>query len=228
VEGSSWRSGGAGGIAGVDMNRLKTDVLDTCEAGLAGKRVLEQTIDHLKENWPDRRRAKVAVRQLDAVAKCMQKQATTMSCKIGMAVAFKHHMQAQRQQPAAVAQTLGVRSPTLFPTRPVPGSPKSAQGVRAYPKSPGMLFPVSYSLHRHVNCGPGRCISFDVCGPICSSIWMQQLFWFTRTRQRVGLSKGADRLVAFIFVRENENVRSKKCSFKKGTEELAEAGSEAL
>jgi hypothetical protein len=36
----------------------------------------------------------------------------------------------------------------------------------------------------------------------------------------------ADRLVAFIFVRENENVRGKKCSFKKGTETMAEAGSE--
>ena len=27
-------------------------------------------MDHLKENWPDRRRAQVALRQLDAVAKC--------------------------------------------------------------------------------------------------------------------------------------------------------------
>ena len=36
----------------------------------------------------------------------------------------------------------------------------------------------------------------------------------------------ADRLVAFIFVRENENVRGKKCSFKKGTEAMAESGSE--
>ena len=36
----------------------------------------------------------------------------------------------------------------------------------------------------------------------------------------------ADRLVAFIFVRENENIRGKKCSFKKGTEAQAEAGSE--
>ena len=43
------------------MSRLKQDVLDSCEVGLAGKRVLEQTIDNLKENWTDPRRAKVVV-----------------------------------------------------------------------------------------------------------------------------------------------------------------------
>ena len=36
----------------------------------------------------------------------------------------------------------------------------------------------------------------------------------------------SNRLVAFIFVRENNSVRGKKCLFKKGTEELAEAGIE--
>ena len=32
------------------MNRLKQDVLDSCEVGLAGKRVLEQTIENLKDD----------------------------------------------------------------------------------------------------------------------------------------------------------------------------------
>ena len=59
------------------MNRSKQEVLNTCEAGLASKRVLEQTMEHMKENWSDRRRAQMALRQLDAVAKCMEKQATT-------------------------------------------------------------------------------------------------------------------------------------------------------
>ena len=38
------------------MNRLKHEVLDSCVAWLAGKRVLEQTMENMKENWPDRRR----------------------------------------------------------------------------------------------------------------------------------------------------------------------------
>ena len=103
--GSSWRSGGAGGTAEVAMNHTKQAVLDTCVAGLAGQQVLEQTMEHMKENWPDVRRARVALRQLDAVAKCMEKQATTMACKIGMSMALKHRKKMQCQQPAAVAQT---------------------------------------------------------------------------------------------------------------------------
>ena len=63
MRGSSWRGGGAGGIAVFAMNRSKQEVLDTCEAGLAGKRVLEQTMEQMKENWPDRRRAKIALRK---------------------------------------------------------------------------------------------------------------------------------------------------------------------
>ena len=43
MEGSSWRSGGAGGIAGVAMKHSKQEVLDTCVARLAGKQVLEET-----------------------------------------------------------------------------------------------------------------------------------------------------------------------------------------
>ena len=105
VGGSSWRSGGAGGTAEVAMNHTKQAVLDTCVAGLAGQQVLEQTMEHMKENWPDVRRARVALRQLDAVAKCMEKQATTMACKIGMSMALKHRKKMQCQQPAAVAQT---------------------------------------------------------------------------------------------------------------------------
>ena len=87
------------------MNHTKQAVLDTCVAGLAGQQVLEQTMEHMKENWPDVRRARVALRQLDAVAKCMEKQATTMACKIGMSMALKHRKKMQCQQPAAVAQT---------------------------------------------------------------------------------------------------------------------------
>ena len=103
--GSFWRSGGAGGIAGFAMTRSKQEVLDTCEAGLAGKRVLEETMEHTRDNWPDRRRAQVALRQLDAVAKCMENEATTMACEIGMAVALKHRVKMQCQRPAAEAQT---------------------------------------------------------------------------------------------------------------------------
>ena len=103
--GLSWCSGGAGGIPGVAMNRLKQDVLDSCEVGLAGKRVLEQTIENLKENWTDPRRAKVVVRHLDAVAQSLEPQSTTMACKIGMGYALKHRRKMQCQQPAAVAQT---------------------------------------------------------------------------------------------------------------------------
>ena len=55
VGGASWCSRGAVGMAGLAMSRTKQDVLDTGEAGLAGKRVLEQTMEHMKENWPDRR-----------------------------------------------------------------------------------------------------------------------------------------------------------------------------
>ena len=97
----SWCSGGAGGIPGVAMNRLKQDVLDSCEVGLAGKRVLEQTIENVKENWTDPRRAKVVVRQLDAVAQSLELQATTVACKIGMAFALKHRMKTQCQRPAS-------------------------------------------------------------------------------------------------------------------------------
>ena len=110
--GSSWRSGGAGGIAGFAMQRSKQEVLDTCKAGLAGKRVLEESMEHMTENWPDRRRAKMVLRQLDAVATCMKKQATTMACKIGMAYALKHRMQMQCQRPAEVEQLLCDRLPT--------------------------------------------------------------------------------------------------------------------
>jgi hypothetical protein len=87
------------------MNRLKQDVLDSCEVGLAGKRVLEETIENVKENWPDPRRAKVVVRQLDAVAQSMGLQSTTMACKVGMAVALKHRMKTECQRPAEVAST---------------------------------------------------------------------------------------------------------------------------
>ena len=87
------------------MNRLKQDVLDSCEVGLAGKRVLEQTIENVKENWTDPRRAKVVVRQLDAVAQCMQQQATTVACRIGMAKALKLRIKTDSQRPAEVANT---------------------------------------------------------------------------------------------------------------------------
>ena len=97
--GSSWRSGGAGGIAGVAMNRSKQEVLDTCVAGLTGKQVLEETMEHMRESWTDRRRANLALRQLGAVANLMEKQATTMVCKIGMAFALKHRMKMQQQRP---------------------------------------------------------------------------------------------------------------------------------
>ena len=68
------------------MSHRKQEVLDTCAAGLAGKQVLEETMEHMRESWTDRRRANLALRQLGAVANLMEKQATTMACKNGMAV----------------------------------------------------------------------------------------------------------------------------------------------
>ena len=49
----------------------------------------------------------MALRQLDAVAKCMEIQeiqATTMACKIGMAFCLQQRMKMQQQRPAQVAQ----------------------------------------------------------------------------------------------------------------------------
>ena len=114
------------------MNRLKTDMLDTCEAGLAGKRALDETMQHMKENWPDRRQANMVLRQLDAVAKCMEKQSTTMACKIGMAYALKHHMKMQCQRHAEVAQT-PLRQVTNF----ISGS-TSASATKKRALSPSM------------------------------------------------------------------------------------------
>ena len=87
------------------MSHRKQEVLDTCAAGLAGKQVLEETMEHMRESWTDRRRANLALRHLGAVANLMEKQATTMACKIGMGYALKHRRKMKCQQPASVAQT---------------------------------------------------------------------------------------------------------------------------
>ena len=110
------------------MSHRKQEVLDTCAAGLAGKQVLEETMEHMRESWTDRRRANLALRHLGAVANLMEKQATTMACKIGMGYALQHRRKMKCQQPAALAQT-PLREVTNFMSGSTSGSATKKRAV---------------------------------------------------------------------------------------------------
>lgn len=55
------------------MTDVKLDMVDIiCMAGLDGKRVLEETMGHLPENFVDPRCAKVVLPRLNAAANLMK------------------------------------------------------------------------------------------------------------------------------------------------------------